>query len=61
MAANDLLRVAWQRTASLTSPEVYLSRRELAELVNAWMRDHHAKVLERSANWIGQLESGKVR
>ena len=61
MAANDLLRAARQRTASLTSPDMCLSRQELAELVNAWVRDHHEKMVEHSANYIGQLECGKIR
>ncbi len=59
--ANDQLRAARQRTASLTSPDVCLSRQELAELVNTWAWDHHEKMLEHSANWVGQLECGKIR
>ena len=58
---NDLLRAARQRTASLTSPEVCLSRQELAELVNAWAWKHRDKMLEHSANWLGQLERGRIR
>ncbi len=50
-----------RRTASLTSPDVCLSRQELAELVNAWAWEHHKKMLEHSANWICQLECGKIR
>ena len=61
MAANDLLRTARKRTASLTSPDVNLSRQELAELVNAWAWEHHNKLEEHSANYIGQLERGKIR
>jgi transcriptional regulator with XRE-family HTH domain len=61
VAANDVLRAARQRTASLTSPDVCLSRQELAELVNAWVWDHHEKLVEHSANYIGQLECGKIR
>ncbi len=61
VAANDLLRAARQRTASLTSPKVCLSRQELAELVNTWVWDHHEKMLEHSANWVGQLERGRIR
>jgi hypothetical protein len=60
-AANDQLRAARQRTASLTSPDVCLSRQELAELVNAWVWEHHEKMAEHSANWVGQLERGKIR
>ncbi len=61
MAANDVFRAARQRTASLTSPDVCLSRQELAELVNTWAWDHHEKMLEHSANWVGQIERGKIR
>ncbi|MGH3873489.1 MAG: XRE family transcriptional regulator [Pseudonocardiaceae bacterium] len=61
MAANDLLRAARRRTASLTSPDMGLSRQELAELVNTWAWDHHKKMVEHSANYIGQLETGKIR
>ncbi|MGH3696560.1 MAG: XRE family transcriptional regulator [Pseudonocardiaceae bacterium] len=39
-----------------------LSRQELAELVNAWIWEHHdKKVVAASANWIGQLERGRIR
>ncbi len=59
---NKLLRAARQRTASLIYPDVCLSRQELAELVNAWVWEHHnKKVVQASANWIGQLERGKIR
>ncbi len=61
MAANDVFRAARQRTASLTSPDVCLSRQELAELVNTWAWDHHEKMLEHSSNWVGQIERGKIR
>jgi hypothetical protein len=58
---NKQFRAARERTASLTSPGVCLSRQELAELVNAWVWEHHKKVTEHSANWVGQLERGKIR
>ncbi|MGH3935758.1 MAG: XRE family transcriptional regulator [Pseudonocardiaceae bacterium] len=61
VAANNQLRGARERTASFTSPDVCLSRQELAELVNAWVWDHHHKVVELSANYVGQLERGKIR
>ncbi len=61
MAANDQLRAARQRTASLTSPDVCLSRQELAELVNTWAWNHHEKTLYHSVSWVGQLERGKIR
>lgn len=58
---NNQLRSARERTASLISPDVCLSRQEPAELVNTWAWDHHDKVMEHSANYIGQLERGKIR
>ncbi len=62
MAANEQLRAARQRTASLTHSDACLSRQELAELVNTWVWEHHdKKVVQASANWIGQLERGKIR
>jgi hypothetical protein len=59
--ANDKLRSARQRTASLTHPDECLSRQELAELINTWLWEHHHKRFELSANYIGQLERGKIR
>jgi hypothetical protein len=59
--ANDKLRAARERTASLTHPDECLSRQELAELVNAWIWEHHHEVMTASANWVGQLERGKIR
>ncbi|MGH3824716.1 MAG: XRE family transcriptional regulator [Pseudonocardiaceae bacterium] len=59
--ANDKFRAARKRTASLTYPEDCLSRQELAELANAWIWDHHHKVVELSANYIGKLEQGVIR
>ncbi len=63
MAANDVFRAARQRTASLTYPgDVCLSRQELAELVNTYVWEHHDnKVVQASANYIGQIERGKIR
>jgi transcriptional regulator with XRE-family HTH domain len=63
MAANDVFRAARQRTASLTySGNVCLSRQELAELVNTYVWEHHdKKVVQASANYIGQIERGKIR
>jgi transcriptional regulator with XRE-family HTH domain len=60
-AANEELRAARERTASLAYPDVCLSREELAELANAWIWDHHEKMVALSANYIGQLERGKIR
>ncbi len=58
---NKLLRAARERTASLAYPDVCLSRQELAELVNAWVWEHHdKKVVAASANYIGQLVRHEV-
>jgi hypothetical protein len=59
--ANDQLRAARQRTASLTHPDECLTRQELAELVNTWVWDHHHKQVEATANYLGKLEQGIIR
>lgn len=57
-ATNDQLWAARQRTASLTSPDVCLSRREL---VNTYVWEHHnKKTVTASANWVGQLVRHEV-
>jgi transcriptional regulator with XRE-family HTH domain len=63
MAANDVFRAARQRTASLTSPgDVCVSRQELTELINTYVWEHpDKKVVQASANYIGQIERGKIR
>ncbi|MGH3885989.1 MAG: XRE family transcriptional regulator, partial [Pseudonocardiaceae bacterium] len=60
-AANNQFRAARERTASLTYPEDCLSRQELAELTNAWIWNHHHKVVELTGNYIGKLEQGVIR
>jgi hypothetical protein len=61
-AANNKLRVARQRTALPTHPDECLSRQELAELVNTWVWEHHdEKVVLATANYVGKLETGKIR
>jgi hypothetical protein len=60
-AANDQLRAARERTASPACPDECLSRQELAELANAWIWEHHHTMVALSANYIGQLERGKIR
>ncbi|MBV8995195.1 MAG: XRE family transcriptional regulator [Pseudonocardiales bacterium] len=60
-AANEKLRAARERTASPDTPDECLSRQGLAELVNAWAWKHHHKMVAASANYIGQLERGKIR
>jgi hypothetical protein len=60
--ANDQLRAARERTASLANPSHALTRQELAELVNKWVWDHHdEKVVLATANYIGRLERGLIR
>ena len=60
--ANDQLRAARQRTASLTHPDECLTRQELAELVNTWIWEHHnEKKVELTANYVGKLEQGIIR
>ncbi|MBV8541542.1 MAG: XRE family transcriptional regulator [Pseudonocardiales bacterium] len=61
VTANDRLRVARRRTASLTHPGECLTRQELAELVNAWVWDHRHTKVEATANYIGKLEQGVIR
>ncbi|MGH8921079.1 MAG: XRE family transcriptional regulator, partial [Actinomycetes bacterium] len=58
---NDQLRAAQARTASLTDPEDCLSRQELAELVNAYIGDHHHKMVALDAGYLGKLERGIIR
>ncbi|MGH3802095.1 MAG: helix-turn-helix domain-containing protein [Pseudonocardiaceae bacterium] len=60
--ANDQLRAARERTASPAHPDECLTRQELAELVNAYIWDHHdKKVVELNANYIGKIERGIIR
>lgn len=61
-AANDQLRAARERTASPTHPDDCLTRQELAELVNAYIWDHHdKKIVALNANYLGKLERGHIR
>ncbi|MGH3885994.1 MAG: XRE family transcriptional regulator [Pseudonocardiaceae bacterium] len=61
-AANDQLRAARERTASPTHPDECLTRQELAELVNAYIWDHHdKKIVALNANYLGKLERGHIR
>jgi hypothetical protein len=60
--ANNQLRTARERTASLTHPGGGLSRQELADLVNTWVWEHHNKtVVLATANYVGKLENGIIR
>ncbi|MDQ3761603.1 MAG: XRE family transcriptional regulator [Actinomycetota bacterium] len=58
---NDQLRAARERTASLVYPDEGLSREELADLVNAYIWDHHHKRVALDAGYLGKLERGIIR
>jgi hypothetical protein len=58
---NELLRQARERIPSPDSPGVGLSRQELAELTNQWIFEHRGTVVTLDANYIGKLETGKIR
>jgi hypothetical protein len=58
---NHQLQRARTRIASPTAPGEPLSRRELAELVNAWLYEHTGRVGVVDDHYIGKLERGVVR
>lgn len=60
---NDHLRRARERVESPNATGEPLSRQELAELVNAWVYEHTTphQVIGIDANYVGQLERGKIR
>lgn len=60
---NDCLRRARERVESPNATGEPLSRQELAELVNAWVYEHTfpARVIGTDANYVGQLERGRIR
>lgn len=60
---NDHLRRARERVESPNATGQPLSRQELAELVNAWVYENTTppKILETDANYLGQLERGRIR
>jgi hypothetical protein len=60
---NDHLRRARERVESPNATGEPLSRQELAELVNAWVYKHTTppRVIGTDANYVGQLERGKIR
>lgn len=60
---NDRLRRARERVHSPNATGESLSRQELAELVNAWVHEHTTppRVIGTDANYVGQLERGKIR
>ncbi|MGH3854822.1 MAG: XRE family transcriptional regulator [Pseudonocardiaceae bacterium] len=58
---NERFRAARERTASPNHPDEGLSRRELAELANAWIWDHHKTMTSLDANHLGKIERGLVR
>jgi hypothetical protein len=60
---NDRLRRARERVESPNATGQPLSRQELAELVNAWVYENTTppRVIATDANYIGQLERGRIR
>ncbi|MGH3549100.1 MAG: XRE family transcriptional regulator [Pseudonocardiaceae bacterium] len=60
---NDHLRRARERVESPNATGEPLSRQELAELVNAWVYDNTnpPRVIATDANYVGQLERGRIR
>lgn len=58
---NDQLRRARERTQSPYASGDCLSRQELAELINTWVYEHHKRLVELDANYIGKLEQGVIR
>ena len=56
-AANVRLRRARERI----TPRARMTRRELADLVNAYVWEHHRTRVEIDANYIGKLERGVIR
>ena len=58
---NSRLRAARERLPSVHVPGECLSRRELAEAVNAWLYTHTGRVHELDAHYIAKLERGVVR
>lgn len=57
---NDLLRRARESVESPNASGDHLSRQELAELVNAWVFEHTARVVELDSNYVGKLEQGRI-
>ncbi|MGH3856097.1 MAG: XRE family transcriptional regulator [Pseudonocardiaceae bacterium] len=58
---NERFRAARERTASPDHPDEGLSRRDLAELANAWIWEHHKTMTSLDSNHVGKIERGLVR
>jgi len=56
--ANNQLRTARERTASLTHPGDGLPRQELADLVNTWVWEHHKTVVLATVNYGAVVGGG---
>ncbi|WIX91066.1 tetratricopeptide repeat protein [Amycolatopsis sp. DG1A-15b] len=61
MTENERLRAARERTGSRQHPGECLSRRELAELVNACLWEHHRQRTAVDDNYVAKLERGTIR
>jgi hypothetical protein len=60
-APNGQLRAAREDTVSMDQSGECLSRRELAERVNAYIWDRYLVRVELDANYLGKLERGTIR
>ena len=58
---NNEFRKARLRISSLIHTDECVSRQELAELVNAWIWEHHQREFDFTGNYIGKLENGTIR
>jgi hypothetical protein len=58
---NDLLRAARERISSPSCPDEALSRQELADRVNAYIYNHHKRIVALDAGYFGKLERGVIR
>ena len=61
VSRNDLLTQARELTPSRVTPDVCMSRQELADLANAWLLEAKKRTAELDANYIGKLERGVIR
>lgn len=60
MEPNHQLRAAREATPSPQVPGAHMSRRELAEAVNAWCSTHTRRPGALDEHYIGRLEQGRV-
>ncbi|GDY31060.1 transcriptional regulator [Gandjariella thermophila] len=58
---NRLLRAARERARSPRLPNAHMSRAELAEAVNAWVRAHTGRAGALDGHYVARLERGVIR